>query len=208
MICNVLMQLLLFCFNSLRVSLIFDLFFLKLVDLVLLFLDFFLLLHKITLDFDNLSVESSLCELEVVNLLLFGLNFLLKLLLLSDELVDGVVLTKRETRALLDNLVELSNLILQTLDDLPSLFFLFLGGLNKFPALFNLTSQNSDSVRIFLSELDGTFDSCSILQDRVIELLTSFNESLFTLIGCLEGSVQFLVFLSELLHRSVSDELL
>ena len=109
---------------------------------------------------------------------------------------------------MLDNLVELSNLIFQTLDDLSSLLFFFLGSLNKLPALFNLTSQNSDRVRIFLSELDSTFDSCSILQNSVVELLTSFNESFFALIGCLECSVQLLVFLSELLHRLVSDEFL
>lgn len=102
--------------------------------------------------------------------------------MLSDELVNGVVLTKRETRALLDNLVELSDLILQTLDDLSSLLFFFLGGFNKLPALLNLTSQDSDCVGIFLSQLDGTFDSCSVLQDRVIELLTSLNEPFFTLI--------------------------
>ena len=94
MILDILMQLLLFRLNSLGIPLIFDLLFLKFVDLVLLLLDFFLLLHKLALDFANLLVEGSLCELQVVNLLLFGLDFLLKLLLLSDELVNGVVLTK------------------------------------------------------------------------------------------------------------------
>jgi len=60
MVLDVLMQLLLLGFNRLGMSLILDLFLLKFVDLVLLLLDFFLLFHKITLEFGNFAVEGSL----------------------------------------------------------------------------------------------------------------------------------------------------
>ena len=93
--------------------------------------------------------------------------------MLSDELVNGVVLTKRETRALLDNLVELSDLILQTLDDLSSLLFFFLGGFNKLPALLNFATKNSNSIAILLSQFNGSLNLSGILNNRIIQLLTS-----------------------------------
>lgn len=91
---DVLQQLVLLGIPRLLFSLILDLLFFEFVDLVLLLLKLFLLLHEITVKLDNFLVESSFGELQIVNLLLLGLDLLLKLLLLSDELVDGVVLTK------------------------------------------------------------------------------------------------------------------
>ena len=140
----------------------------KFLDLMLLLLDLLLLLHQVVLEFQDLLIEVRVGVLEILVLLLLHLNFLLEVLLGSHKLVDSVVLTKRETRSLLHNLVEFGDLVLKTLNNLPGLLLLVLGSLNKLPALLNFPSEDSDSVRIFLSELDCSLDSCSILQNCVI----------------------------------------
>ena len=109
---KVLEQLLLFGIHSLGISLVLNLLFLKLVNLVLLLLELFLFGQKFRVELDNSGVQSALLLVKVIVLLFEAFNFLLKLFLLSDELVNGVVLTKRESRALLYDLVKLGNLIL------------------------------------------------------------------------------------------------
>lgn len=69
--------------------------------------------------------------------------------------------------------MKLRNFILELMDDLACLLFLRLGSLNEFPALVDFSSEHSDGVGVFLSELDGTLDSCGIRQDRVIKVLAS-----------------------------------
>lgn len=69
--------------------------------------------------------------------------------------------------------MELGDLVLKTLNDSSGLLLFVLGGLNELPCLLNLLSESSDGLRVLLSELDSTFDSCGILEDSVIKFLTS-----------------------------------
>ena len=154
-------------------SLELDVLFLELLDGVLLLLEGFLLLHELGLELHDPLVEGGLGHLELVDLLLSGLYLLGELFLLSHELVNSVVLSERETRTLLDDLVELADLILEALDDLPGLLLSALGLLDELPALLNLSPEDSDGVRVLLSELDGSLDPCCILQDSVVKLLAS-----------------------------------
>ena len=108
-------------------------------------------------------VKSVFSILKLIDLLFLVVDILLKLLLLPHELMNGVVLTKRESRSLLHNFVKFGDLILESLDDLSGFFLFLLGSLNKFPAFLDLSSENSDGVGIFLGELDSSLDSSSIL---------------------------------------------
>lgn len=131
---------------QLGVSLVLHLLLFVLLNLVLLLLNFLFFLQQLALKLNDFLVESSFGELKVVDLLLLALNFLLQLFLLSDQLVDSVVLAERQPGTLLDNFVELSDFILKTLDDSSGLLLLVLGSLDKFPALFNLPPEHSDGV--------------------------------------------------------------
>jgi len=77
-------------------------------------------------------------------------------------------LTERKTTTVFDNLVKLSNLILETLDDLSCFLFFLFGGLDELPALLDFFSENSDCIGIFLGELDGSLDLGSVLNDGII----------------------------------------
>ena len=165
---DLLLHILLLSVEKLGVPLKLGLFLGKFFDLVLLLLDLLLLLHQIVLEFQDFLVKVGVSVLEILVLLLLHLDFLLEVLLGSHELVDSVVLTKRETRALLHNLVKLGNLVLKALNNLSSLLLLVLGSLNKLPALLDFPSENSDGVGIFLGKLDGSLDSCRILQNSII----------------------------------------
>lgn len=145
----------------------------KFLDLMLLLLDLLLLLHQVVLEFQDLLIKVGVGVLEILVLLLLHLNFLLEVLLSSHKFVNSVVLTKRKSRSLLDNLVKLGDFVLEPLDDFPSLLLLVLGGLNKLPALLNFPSEDCNGVRIFLCKLNGSLDSCRILQNCVIQFLAS-----------------------------------
>ena len=94
---NRLLQLLLLLFLVPIVTIEFGLLFLKLVNSVLLLLEFLLFFHQFRFEFHNLTVKGSLSQFKIINLILFGLNVFLKLFLLSDKLVNGVILTKRKS---------------------------------------------------------------------------------------------------------------
>jgi len=85
--------------------------------------------------------------------------------------MHGIVLTEGKSRALLNDFVKLSNLILEPLDDLSSLFFFGLGLFDELPALLNLSPKHSDCVAVLLCKLNSSLDSCRILQDCVVEFL-------------------------------------
>jgi hypothetical protein len=165
---DLLLHIFLLGIKELGVSLKLGLFFGEFFDRVLLLLDFLFLLHQVVLEFQDFLVKVGVGVLKVIILLLLHLNFLLEIFLSTHQLVNGVILSKGETRALLNNLVELGNLVLEALNDLPGLLFLVLGGLNKLPALLDLSSQDSDGVGILLGQLNGSLDSCSILQNCII----------------------------------------
>jgi len=71
-----------------------------------------------------------LVKSEFIDLSFLSVNFFFKFRQLIDQLGNLIVLTKRKTTTIFDNLVKLSNLILETLDNLPSLLFLLFGSLN------------------------------------------------------------------------------
>ena len=89
-----LLKVLLLSVKKLSVSLELSLFLSKFINLVFLLHDFFLFFAEFSFEFDDLLVKSSLSQLKVINLGLFVFNILLKLLLLSDKLMNGVILTK------------------------------------------------------------------------------------------------------------------
>lgn len=130
----------------------------------------------------------------------------MKLLLLSHEFVNSVVLAKRKTRSLLDNLVKFGDFILESLDDLSGFFLFLLGSFNEFPAFLNLSSEDSNGVGILLGEFDSSLNSSSVLENVLVELLASLNESLLTFIRSFQSSVKLLVLLSELFHGLISDK--
>lgn len=96
--------------------------------------------------------------------------------------------------------MEFGDLFFQSLDDLPGLVFLVFGGLHQLPALVNFLSEHSDGLRVLLGELDCSFDSGGVLENGVVEVLAPFDQSLLTLVGGFEGSVDLFVLLSESLH--------
>jgi len=71
--------------------------------------------------------------------------------------------------------VELGDLILESLNDLSGFLFFILGSLDKLPALLDFSSEDSDSVGIFLSQLNGSLDSRSVLENSVVQFFTSFD---------------------------------
>jgi hypothetical protein len=89
-----LLKVLLLSVKKLSVSLELSLFLRKFVNLVFLFHDFLLFFTEFGFEFDDLLVKSSLGQLKVINLGLLVFNILLKLLLLSNKLMNGVILTK------------------------------------------------------------------------------------------------------------------
>jgi len=56
--------------------------------------DLLFFLVELSFEFDDLLVQSCLSQLEVVDLLLLGLDLFLEFLLLSDQLVNRIVLTE------------------------------------------------------------------------------------------------------------------
>ena len=91
---DLLLKVLLLSVEELSVSLKLRLLLGKLVNLMLFLHDFFSFFGEFTLKLDDFLVETGFGLFKVVNLSLFVLNVLLELLLLSDELVNSVVLTK------------------------------------------------------------------------------------------------------------------
>lgn len=65
------------------------------------------------------------------------------------------------------------NFTLQVRDDLSGLLLVVLGLFDEFPGLINLLSEDSDSLRILLSKLDCCLDSCSILENGLVQILAS-----------------------------------
>jgi len=88
------LKVLLLSVEELSVSFELGLLFGKLVDFMFFLHNFFSFFGKFPLKLNDFLVETSFGLFEVVNLSLLVLNVLLKLLLLSDELVNSVVLTK------------------------------------------------------------------------------------------------------------------
>ena len=88
------LKVLLLSVEELSVSFELGLLFGKLVDFMLFLHNFFSFFGEFPLKLDDFLVETSFGLFKVVNLSLLVLNVLLKLLLLSDELVNSVVLTK------------------------------------------------------------------------------------------------------------------
>jgi len=89
-----LLKVLLLSVKKLSISLELSLFLSKFINLVFLFHDFFLFFTEFGFEFDDLLVKSSLSQLKIINLGLLVFNILLKLLLLSDKLMNSVILTK------------------------------------------------------------------------------------------------------------------
>jgi len=116
------------------------------------------------------------------------------------ELLHSVVLGELETRTEFDGLVKLGNLGFKFLDDLSCLLFLLLSCLDELPGLVNLFFKKTNSTGIFLGELDGGFDSRSVANDDLIQILDLLDQALFRLVGSLEGTVEFLIFGLEALH--------
>lgn len=77
---------------SVKLNMIFS----KLINLVLFLLIFFFFLHHLIVKLNNLLVKSSLSEFKIIKLLFLRFNFLFEVLLSFDELMNSVVLTKRE----------------------------------------------------------------------------------------------------------------
>lgn len=205
---NLLLQVLLLFLEKLCIAIELDVFLIELLDLVLDRMYLLFLLQQLRLQSDDLLVLLDPDSLQVVNLLFLLLDLVLEFLLLSHKSLNLVVLTHRETRALLNDLMKLADLVLESLDDFPGFLLLSLGSFDEFPALVDLPSEHADGVRVFLSELDGSLDSGCVLQNSVVKFSASLHQPLFALVGCLQGSVKFLVFLSELLHGLVADQLL
>ena len=94
---------------------------------MLFFCTFLADLEDLIVQLNILLVEVDLVNFETIDLLSLIFDLFFKLFLLSNELVDSVVLAQRKTGALLNNLVELGDLVLQTLNDLPCFLFFLLG---------------------------------------------------------------------------------
>jgi len=94
---------------------------------MLFFCTFLADLEDLIVQLDILLVEVGLVNFETIDLLSLIFDLFFKLFLLSNELVDSVVLAQRKTGALLNNLVELGDLVLQTLNDLSCFLFFLLG---------------------------------------------------------------------------------
>lgn len=170
---DLLLQILFDGLEKLGVSFKLGVLFLQLFNLGLSCEDLVFLLLKISLQHDYSLVLLDPDLLQILNLLILLVDFLLQLLLGSHESLDLVVLSHGETRALLNDLVQLGNLLFESVDDLSCLLLLGLGSLNELPAFVNFSSEHTDGVRIFLSQLDSSLDSGSIRQDRVVQVLAS-----------------------------------
>lgn len=179
---NTLLQVLLLRLKQLGIPLKLDLLLAELINQMLLLLDLLLLFDNFVLELQNLLIQCVLRQLKVINLLLLLSNLLIQLLLLLDESVHCVVLAEGESRSLFDDFVEFSDFFFESRDDSTRLFFFVLGGFDQFPALFDFSSQNCNGVGVLLCQLDSTFNSCSVLENCIIQFLASFNESFFRFI--------------------------
>ena len=92
--------------------------------------------------------------------------------------------------------MKLSDLIFESLDDLSSLLFFVFSGLDELPALFDFSSKNGDGIGILLGQFNGSLDPGSVLEDGIIQVFASFNQSFLTFVGSLERSVNLFVLLS------------
>ena len=113
--------------------------------------------------------------------LLLG-QLLLKSLLLLEHLLDVIILIEGESASLLNNLVQMGDFSFEVLDDFAGFFFFFLGLLNKLPGFVDFALEDSDSIGVFLSKSEGSLDSSRVVGNRIVELLTSLDETLLRLV--------------------------
>jgi hypothetical protein len=62
---------------------------------------------------------------------------------------------------------------LQVRDDLSGLLLVVLGLFDELPGLIDLLSEDSDGLRVLLGQLDGCLDSCSVLENGLVQILAS-----------------------------------
>ena len=107
---------------SVKLNMIFS----KLINLVLFLLIFFFFLHHLSVKRMDLFAKSSLSEFKIIKLLFLRFNLLFEVLLSFDELMNSVVLTKREAWSLFNDFMKFCNFVFQSLNDLSGfLFFIF-----------------------------------------------------------------------------------
>jgi len=98
----------------------------KLVNGVLFLLIFFFFFHHLIVKCMDFFVQSILSEFKIIKFKFLLFNLLFEVLLSFDELMNSVVLTKRETWSLFNDFMEFGNFVFQSLDDLSGfLFFIF-----------------------------------------------------------------------------------
>ena len=194
----------LFLGKELLLSLLLGLILLKHLILMLLSLNKLFLLEQVVLKHHNSLLKGGLGLLEIVDFGILRLDFSVELLRLLDEVVKLVILAKRQTTAVFDDLLQLGDLVSEVGNELSARLLSGLGSLDKLPALLDLLSEHCNGGGVVLSQLDGSLDSHCVLEDGIVEVLASSNEPLFRLVTSPHGSVDLLVFLSELLHAWVT----
>ena len=127
-------------------------------------------------------LDLGLCKVEFGDLVLLLSQLLLKSLFLLEHLLDVIILIEGESASLLNNLVQMGDFSFEVLDDFAGFFFFFLGLLNKLPGFVDFALEDSDSIGVFLSKSEGSLDSSRVVGNRIVELLTSLDETLLRLV--------------------------
>lgn len=130
--------------------------------------------------FQKISIQPVYLLLKVVHLLLVVLNELILLidlahqqLFLVHHLSDTVVLADIQPGALVNDLTQVRDLVLQVSDYLSRFLLVVLCLVNQFPGFFHLFLKDANVLGVLSGQFDRGLYSRGVLEDGFVELLAS-----------------------------------